>query len=453
MTIEVPTGIALKAELKRAKLPDRRLTKRLGLLVESIADAPASSLPRLCPTDGELEGAYRFLNNPRVDWQVVLEPHLKATAKRAKTQAVVIVAHDSSSFHFAGERDGLGKVDGGEGFLGHFSLAIGENRRCLGMLSAEVILRGTDDAPRGKESKRWWRNVSASEQRLRLTGQRAIHVADREAGFYGLMSKMKDKNYRFIFRSVGKKTLEFKDSHPQLSEHLKKASGVFLGEVPLSKRKPKALLNDLIHPPRAERQASLHVRAEEITLIRPPGNEKCPEKLTINVVDVFEPNPPPGEAAVRWLLLTTEPVDTLEQLKAIVDAYRSRWVIEEYFKALKSGCAYQERQLESAHALLNALALFIPIAWRLLLLRDATRQTPERPARDFFSEEDLSLLAVLSRRVKLPREPTVEQVFLAIAGIGGHLKRNGPPGWITVSRGYSTFMTAQWGWIAARETM
>ena len=64
----------------------------------------------------------------------------------------------------------------------------------------------------------------------------------------------------------------------------------------------------------------------------------------------------------------------------MVDAYRARWVIEELFKALKTGCQIEKRQMESYGALRIALALFLPIAVRLLALRDAARSEPDAPA-------------------------------------------------------------------------
>jgi DDE family transposase len=74
------------------------------------------------------------------------------------------------------------------------------------------------------------------------------------------------------------------------------------------------------------------------------------QELTLNVVRVWEPKPPRGAPAVCWMLYTSEPIDTAEQLLTIVDQYRSRWVIEEFFKALKTGCAFEKRQLESYRA-------------------------------------------------------------------------------------------------------
>jgi len=71
---------------------------------------------------------------------------------------------------------------------------------------------------------------------------------------------------------------------------------------------------------------------------------------------VVEPEPPPGEAAIEWMLVTSEPVQTLEDAAAIVDHYRARWLIEEYFKALKTGCAFEKRQLMHLDGLVRALA-------------------------------------------------------------------------------------------------
>jgi Transposase Tn5 dimerisation domain len=101
--------------------------------------------------------------------------------------------------------------------------------------------------------------------------------------------------------------------------------------------------------------------------------------------------------------------------------------------------------------LLNALAVFVPVAWRLLLLRTAARQTPSAPAGDYLHQDEVELLYKLSKRVKLSRTPSIEQALLAIAGLGGHLKRNGPPGWQTLAAGYQELCSALVGFRAARE--
>ena len=80
-------------------------------------------------------------------------------------------------------------------------------------------------------------------------------------------------------------------------------------------------------------------------------SDPVPATLAVNLVHVTEVNPPVGEPPVEWLLYTTEPVDAPEQVAAVVDGYRTRWVIEEFNAALKTGCAYEARQFESRDTL------------------------------------------------------------------------------------------------------
>ena len=95
--------------------------------------------------------------------------------------------------------------------------------------------------------------------------------------------------------------------------------------------------------------------------------------MPVNVVRVWEPRPPKDAEPVEWLLLTSEPVETQAEVKAVVDGYRTRWVIEEYFCAVKTGCGFERRQLESAHALYNMLAFCLVLAYVLLLMRTLAR--------------------------------------------------------------------------------
>jgi hypothetical protein len=147
------------------------------------------------------------------------------------------------------------------------------------------------------------------------------------------------------------------------------------------------------------------------------------------------------------VLYTTEPIDSAEQLIAVDDHYRSRWLIEEFFKALKTGCSIEKRQLESYAALSLALAVFLPVAWRLLLARSLSRKVPDAPATIVATETQLHLLRHKLNLGALPE--TAEQVTLAIAKLGGHLKRNGPPGWLTLGRGFESLLLMQAGWAAA----
>ena len=78
---------------------------------------------------------------------------------------------------------------------------------------------------------------------------------------------------------------------------------------------------------------------------------KLPE-VTVNVVLVREPNPPEGDVPVEWLLLTSLPIDTVEQVRQVIEYYCMRWMVEVFFRMLKSGCRVEERRFETLDRLL-----------------------------------------------------------------------------------------------------
>jgi hypothetical protein len=132
-------------ELNDAKFGDVRLTKRLLKVAEQLATKPDASFPKAAGSDAALEGTYRFLNHDDVTPERILAPHIAASVRRAATERVVVVAHDTTEFRFGGDREGLGWVNtfGGQGFFGHFALALTADgtRRPLGLVGMRVLMR------------------------------------------------------------------------------------------------------------------------------------------------------------------------------------------------------------------------------------------------------------------------------------------------------------------------
>jgi hypothetical protein len=200
---------------------------------------------------------------------------------------------------------------------------------------------------------------------------------------------------------------------------------------------------------RHAREATLNVSAMEVELARSsnfaPGS---PPSLKVHVVTVVERDCPKGDEPIAWYLVTNEPIATSEQVAAVVDAYRARWVVEEFFKALKTGCQIEKRQMESYEALRIALALFLPIAVRLLALRDAARSEPNAPC-TALSARQLQLLRTCGTK-PLSATPSNHDVYMALAALGGHLRGNGRPGWIVLGRAYDKLLVLEQGWLAGR---
>ena len=156
--------------------------------------------------------------------------------------------------------------------------------------------------------------------------------------------------------------------------------------------------------------------------------------LPVHVVEVVELEPPAGDEAVRWVLLTRVPTPDAESCLRVVRWYQARWVIEEYFKALKTGCAFLQSQLQSASALLRQLATDAQVACDVLHLRDEVRVADERPAHHTLTQLQLFVLSQIYSRIT--PDSSLHDAWLAIAELGGHFKHKGPPGWLVLCRGW-----------------
>jgi hypothetical protein len=466
-TAEVPSAVK---ELRGAELGDKRLLKRLGRIAQALEFAPEESFPKRLEAAAELEGFYRFVNNERVEWAALLAAHVEATRERLSGARRVLLVQDSSDFVFSGDcaRAGLGHLPRDkQGFKGHFCLAlvpadVEDVWAPMGVLQFQPLIRPKRERPesdvqrharpRGEKESARWEGFALASVALLPRGCEAVHVMDMEADDYELYAALELRQQRFVVRSSDERRLvvEEEGEPDRLFAALACVQKVMLRRVvQLGARPKKHSSQEKRRPSRKAREARLCVKATRLTLKRPLHVKGAPASLTLNFVYVYEPHPPPGEEAVEWRLVTSEPIDTPEDVARVVDTYRARWCIEEYFKALKTGCSVEKRQLESAHALLNALTLFIPVAWRMLLLRTLSRQATPVPATRVLTHAQLRLLKLLSKRVALPAHPTAREATLALAGMGGHLKHNGEPGWLTIGRGYEKLLMAELGWRAA----
>jgi hypothetical protein len=406
-----------------------------------------------------LEAVYRFLSNERVDWQQLLEPEVTQTLERVVETGSCYAIHDSSSMMMTGEsfRGDVGSLDGyGASFLAHFCLAVsvGPVPGPLGLLGIDALFR--PDGPRrkqpgwydtyardDKESLRWPRMVDHVEALLAGRGS-LIHLMDSEGDDFALLSSLVARSRRFVMRARQNRALA--DDAGHLDDSLDTVEAVACRQVMLGARSKAACRGRKTkHKPRAPRSAKLQIRARRVCLRRPAHvGANSPKALELHVVQACEIDVPDGLDAVDWKLYTTEPIDTAEQIIAVVDHYRTRWLIEEYFKALKTGCSFEKRQVESQRALLNTLALYAPIACRLLALRHESRA--ELVATSLTARQIKVLRAV--RRQPLPEWPTARDLMLAVAGLGGHIKYSGDPGWQVLGRGYLDLLAFEAGWVA-----
>lgn len=461
----------MRAEFDGLALGDCRRSRRVKRIVKSLSARPDRGFPQAFADRAATEAFYRLVESEDVTFDALFKPHQRATASRCRDQGLVLVAHDTTDFRYKGVgRSGLGKVststDKAQGFYGHFSLAVsGDGRRePLGVVAVQRWARtapGVSTRRRSgelsqaearllpRESARWGKGVEQVESALAETGTALLHIMDSEADDFALFCQLTGSAQRFVIRGYHDRKLADPIVARTIKEFVTKLPIAFEVYTDISKRKVRTFDDRKRQQKREMRTAQLAFSAGVVRLKRSPHVEKdLPKELELNVVHVREVGVPNGHEPVDWTLFTTEPIDTDNQISSIVDYYRARWVIEEFFKALKTGCAFEKRQLESMHTLENALALFLPIAWGLLRLRTLARDYPALPAASALEPVEITVLQRL-KLVPPSAIPTLGEALLAVAKLGGFLKQNGEPGWLVLGRGYQELITMAAGFTLA----
>lgn len=280
-------------ELSTPDLGDERLSARLDVMAEALMARPGTSLPQRMGDEAALEGAYRFLNNEKVNVGAILAPHYAATAERVAAVGSAYRISDTTKLRFGGEgRKGLGPLQrGGRGFLAHLGLAVarGGSRLPLGLRGLDVLVRPEEPKRRrgttksrkvaDRESLKWSRVAAAAEE---VVGGRTslIHLMDREADIYALLAFFVQRGSRFIVRVAQNRNIVDDEGTTTLFDALD--AGVELGErqVPLSRRthpvKP--------HPNCAERSARLTFASKTLELRRPSTDQR---RLHLRISDNY----------------------------------------------------------------------------------------------------------------------------------------------------------------------
>jgi len=191
------------------------------------------------------------------------------------------------------------------------------------------------------------------------------------------------------------------------------------------------------------RKTEVEMRYGAITMPRPRdcgrfGRECGSESIPMYVVEVREVAPPPGVKPLHWVLLTSHTVTTFAAGRQVVEYYEQRPLIEEFHKALKTGCRLEDRLYETAQRWEAVTAMLSIVAVRLLQLKTVAKAEPNRPAAQIVPPKWIEMLSAV-RTGKQKRIHTAYEFMRALAGLGGHLgrKRDGEPGWITLWRGFN----------------
>jgi hypothetical protein len=439
-------SVSLTEEVRGAKFGDQRLTKRLGKIVEELGAKPTMSVPAATHGRAEMEAAYRFFDNPQVTPQKILRPHVEATRERIRQAAVVLLVQDTTELDLTRPKQpvkGTGPIecDSRRGAFFHPLVAFDADGLPLGVAWQKSWARDEIETKLTAEEKRERRRKTPIEQKESIRwieGVRAAHevaeacpqttcvcVADSEADIYELFSEPRSTKYGHVHSLVRACQNRTTSDHQNWLEAARATSCLFRYSVNVSARDAKIKGETRKRrETRDARLAEVEVRATTVTL-RPPHrhDRKLPE-VTVNVVLVEETNPPDGATPIQWLLITTLPIDEPEQVQQIVSYYSVRWQIEIYFRTLKSGCRIEDRQFETLDRLLNCLAVYSIIAWKIMYLSRLGRECPDLDCEVVFEPSEWKSVYMTVRKEETPSTPPkLNEMIRMIASLGGYVNR------------------------------
>jgi hypothetical protein len=433
-----------------AQLGDARRQRRLVALATQMAKHPGGTLPSKLNNPADLKALYRLMSGDSVTHAGVLQPHIDRTLDQMRAhEGVVLILHDTTELDYSGLfslKDELGQIGngGGRGYKCHNSLSVtAESREVLGLVNQ--ILFNRPCVPKG-EKKSSRRARATRESRLWKRGSEAIpaapagrvwvDVADRGADTTEFLDFEESQGKKYVVRSQHDRWVL--PGHDGVTDRVKLHD--WLGSLPEAGRRTVDVSARQRQP---ARMATVGVAWAPVRVL-PPRQARGDERgtpLAVWGVRAWELDPPAqGEEPLEWILLTTVPVQTFEDACERLDWYGCRWIIEEYHKAMKTGCNIEQMEFRSQERLQPAIALVSVLAILLLTLRDTSRRpdADQRSARDFLPAVYVTVLSVW--RFRTPdRDLTVREFYFALARLGGHQNRkhDHPPGWLVLWRGWT----------------
>ena len=448
-SVTVDPAVWAEENFGACELGDRRRTKRLVQIASQQAARPDGSTPDQTESWGECKAVYRLMDCDEVSHAEIIAPHCERTRRACPAGSVQLILCDTTEIDFGRPVEGLGPVGKekgkknakGRGFFLHSGIMRDAATGIMsGLAGQELFYRQTQGRKKvhkntkrldpNRESIVWGKLIKQIGPPP--TEVKWIHVCDRGADDYEVYLRAHLQGCGWVVRAarLNRNIQTMAGVETTLEQHLaqQKLAAQLQVEVPREGKRPA-------------RTATVELRYTAFRMPTPSRDnewirEHAPdEPLAMWVVELKEINPPANAEALHWVLITSEEVTNQAAALLIVEQYKKRWGVEEYHKALKTGCHVEERCYQTAPRLERITGMHAILAMRLLQLRTLATETPELLAIKVVPKEWVETLATV-RKTKAA-DMTIKQFVRHLGGLGGHLgrKSDGNPGWITLWRG------------------
>jgi hypothetical protein len=406
-------------------LGDERLERRLLSLARDFYARPQTRMPEACQSRSKTKSAYRFFDHPEMHIHVLLKPHCEAAQQRVAAEKAVLAVQVTTSLSYSTHpaTENLGPIgsqkEGIIGMLVHSTMTFNLEGTPLGLLDVQC------SRARRRHLRPKVRTQAASHRRkgeLEMAEQfpaggrgtaalpgYATRQCWRPRDLYELFHEaLKDAQSPWLLIRAAQDRRLAEGQQQQVS-WLEQQTVAGIQEIQVPR-----------HGKQAARVARLEVRFAQVSL-QPPKSKKSLGALTLWAVLPQEVEAPPGIAPLRWMLLTTCPVESFEAACEKLHWYTLRWGIEVFHRTLKSGCRIEERQLGAADRIQACLAIDLVVAWRIFHLAKLGREIPDVPCTVYFENAQWKALVAYITRNSVPpaRPPSLREAMRMVAMIGG----------------------------------
>jgi hypothetical protein len=424
----------------------------------ALVERPCSCIRRIADGVRAQEVRFwRFLHNTAVTVVEMVNHAVAGTAERVVGRDIVVV-HDTSEMALGGQRakaNGYGPVGKGgalRGLLLHAGLVLEVGSGALlGLADCQVWNRDTGAveprrkrATAEKESQRWLDTTARVGEMLAAANSITV-ISDRESDIYEHFAS-RPANTHLIVRACQNRTIETDD------EAMPALLFDFIDGRPEAGRFRTTIA---AAPGRDQREAELAIRFSSVTLRRPKhGARGLPRTVKLMLVDVREVTAPEGTEPIHWRLLTTHKVTNVAEARRIVELYRMRWTIEEFFRLLKTaGFDIENADISDPQVMAKLVSAATIAGVTIMQLVKARDGTTDRHMEDAFAPEDQPLLEALSTQLEGKTErqknphPKGSLAFATwvIARLGGWTGYYGKPGPKVIGRGLRDYQLIKYG--------
>jgi hypothetical protein len=444
-------------EFGRAEIADKRWRRRLVMVAARVARRPAGHVTATITHAAERQGAYGLLESPGVKVAELAGGMSQGCARRCAAERVVLCAIDGSSVTLedCDEARGLGPIGN-------------RSKRGRGLKVMTALVLSSEGVPLGISAQQWWRRserrrlkhrdqlcashketqrwIDAIEQTAQVLAEHAPATRcwfqlDREGDAWPILAAARGSGHWFTIRARGNRRVIVD------GKRRSKLRSVVASQPVLTKY-------ELTVPGTTKRRArhtQMVARACTVTLDIRDKRDGRRFPMTVNVVQAREQGTTPaGEKPIEWTLLTSHPITSAEDARAVIFGYSMRWRIEELHRTWKSGaCCIEQTQLRSATAIMKWGTILAAVAVRIERIKQLARNQPDQPATEEFTAAEIQAAHLL--RFEKPLQlsagtrsvPTIHEVTLWIAQVGGYTGKSsgGPPGSVTLARGLDRVST------------